>query len=205
MYRGFTPRINSREPSPFLLETKAKTPIKLLYDVDSFKNTGIKSLEEVKELTFTFDYWTDDDELDVNINAAKISLCPNKDGEYDFVGYEPKDSDVVLVDEDGYKFIYIGQEIDGRTVEIQYYVINETDKEMSIAIGYPHAGDALTKITPDHIPTYAHKEGYGNFTFWAKDETVVNNANEVSFVIEFLGDDFVKDKDIEVAPIVLEK
>lgn len=187
------------------LEANTETKISVLYDSDSFENTGISKSEDVKELAFTFNYWSQDRDLKINIDDYQIKLYPNADRDYDIVGYEMKDGDIVLVDEDGYKMIYVGQEIDGRTVEIQYYVVNETDKEVSVAIGEPHAGDTLTRITPDHIPTYAHKEGYGNFTFWAKDETVVNNANEVSFVIEFLGDDFVKDKDIEVAPIILEK
>lgn len=187
------------------LEPNTKTKLTMMYNSDSFENTGITKPEDIKELVFTFNYWSQDDDVKINIDDYTIKLYPNADRDYDIIGYEMKDGDIVLVDENGYKMIYVGQEIDGRTVEIQYYVVNETDKEVSVAIGEPHAGDTPTNLTPDHIPTYAHKEGYGNFTFWAKDETVVNNANEVSFVIEFLGDDFVKDKDIEVAPIVLEK
>lgn len=187
------------------LEPNTKTELTMMYNSDSFENTGITNPENIKELVFTFNYWSQDDDVKINIDDYTIKLYPNEDRDYEIVGYEVQENDIVMIDEDGFKFVCIGQKINGRIIYLNYYAVNETDEQIVMKIDEPHAGDTLTRILPDYITVYAHKESFGDFSFWAKDETVVNAANDVSFVVQMLNDKLQPEKEFKIESISLEK
>lgn len=163
----------------------ATTNFNLMCMSDCFDSTNLNSLEDIKELSFVLTINKNDDRT-----YAEISLYPSEDREYDFFDYEPKETDVMLIDyetdEGKLQLIYTGNYVySDDVVYLEYYCINTFDRSMNLQFDGIKIGNKNYGATPSMQEILPNKELISSCSVWA-DEDVVSNNDTIKFQVTLL-------------------
>lgn len=167
------------------IQTKEAAEFNLFCDSDCFGETGINTLNDIKELAYELTINKDGDRKYVD-----ITMYPNEDQTYDFVGHDIVKDDIVLIDHSNefgeFQIIYTGNSLyNGKTVYLDYYCVNTFNHDMTIEFTDIVIGEKHYSVTPKLKEILSNKELLDSCSVWA-DEDVVATNDTISFKIKIM-------------------
>lgn len=119
--------------------------------------------------------------------GSEVETMSNETTEiYNIVGYEPKENEIILIDNDKIKIVHKGSyKYEETYAYVEYYALNKTDNEMVFDLSDVKIGE-LEGISTDFSTTIPAKEEEHSAFIFTEGIEDLSEINNISFSISFL-------------------